>query len=243
MADNQIADSHLPLSAICHRPSETKIWSLLPTLSAPMPLQMALDEILFHSDFEFPILRFYFSSEPWTTIGYSQALPGDHVCRRITGGGRVNHGDDVLFSLVARKEDDESFKSVRVSYWKIHEAVKSAMELSGIASRFYRCDENLPKGADCFQFPIASDLSWQNQKIAGGAQKRSAGVMLHQESIRLIEGLTGLGFIAKLQKGFEKVFDVAIALQDLDPKLLAEAETLAEEKYPVSPGGVLYERT
>src|SRR4051812_9719540 len=102
-----------------------------------MPVQMAVDEILFReyeqaeenrAGAREPVLRIYFSSEPWITVGYShpeiKSVTEIPVCRRITGGGRVEHGRDLIFSVVAGKKDDESFGSVRISYLKIHEAVK-----------------------------------------------------------------------------------------------------------------------
>ncbi len=244
-------------------------WNLLPTISAPMPFQMALDEILFSrrcQALEFdtrhptpvtrnspPILRFYFSSEPWITVGYSyktgfgcqvpdvgfqvsvtRRLP---FCKRITGGGVVRHGNDLMFSLFAAKEDDESFGSIRKSYWKIHEALKAALEFLNFKPRFYRCDENLPKGSDCFQFPIATDLALDGEKIAGGAQKRSAGGMLHEESIRLMKGMDAERLMPALKRAFEKVFRVEIVEVDLDPEILAEAEKIAAAGGPYNADG------
>ena len=234
-------------------------WLLYPTLSAPMPFQMAFDEILFRRTEELPltptlspkgrgqgegvpILRFYFSSDPWVTVGYSDRereakgagqeardnnLP---VCRRLTGGGQVLHGKDLIFSVIARKEADESFRSVRISYLKIHEAVKTALENLGASPRFYRCDENLPKGKDCFRFPIATDLAMENRKIAGGAQKRSCGALLHQESVQT-EQFGAEPLIGGLRAGFEKIFAMRLELAELDPRWLQEAEKLAERKY------------
>jgi lipoate-protein ligase A len=93
-------------------------WSLLPTISAPMPLQMALDEILFESQkkiSQVPTLRFYVSSAPWISVGCSfrdsaallksdLVLKNPHlpICRRVTGGGCVLHSKDLIFSLAAR---------------------------------------------------------------------------------------------------------------------------------------------
>lgn len=216
-------------------------WSLFPLISAPMPLQMALDEILFRrmesagetSLFKNPILRFYFSSEPWITVGYSDPVSQDSqgkICRRMTGGGRVEHGKDVLFSLVARKSDDESFKSVRVSYLKIHEAVKAAFEASGKNPRFYRCDEKLPRGGDCFLFPIATDLGLGGEKIAGGAQKRSSGVLLHQESVKIGKAAP-FTFVETLKNAFAGRFGINYEDALLEPGLLKEAKKLAREKY------------
>jgi len=115
-------------------------WRLFPFIVAPMPFQLALDEILYrHAQrqgifSESPLLRFYRSCEPWLSIGCSVPWNEDtfatglHVCRRITGGGIVEHGEDLLVSLFAKKDQEDSFASVRVSYWKIHEAIKKGLD-------------------------------------------------------------------------------------------------------------------
>lgn len=205
-----------------------------------MPFQMALDEVLFRGLIEkqiehAPILRFYFSSEPWVTVGYSH--PQDQMdkernqCRRITGGGRVEHGEDVIFSIIGQKEDDESFKSVRVSYWKIHEAVKMAYESLGSQPRFFRCDEKLPRGGDCFVYPIATDLALGDQKIAGGAQKRSSGIFLHQESLKVPAPMDAEMLVTALRQSFEKVFEIKLNSTICELEHLEQAKNLAREKY------------
>ncbi len=249
-----------------------------------MPLQMALDEILFREvEFpsaapdkgsviaseakESPVFRIFFSSEPWVTVGYStkdvilrpegpknlarsfaslrmtEKEVEPRVCRRITGGGVVHHGRDLIFSIVARKTDDESFRSVRLAYLKIHEAVKAAFEAGGMHPRFYRCDENLPRGRECFAFPIATDLALEGRKVAGGAQKRSSGVLLHQESIQDVQGLDLFDLAAGLRASFEKTFGIQFKPMDLDPGLLEKAKELAEGKYAPALKYLNYERT
>lgn len=213
-------------------------WLCHPVLSAPMSLQMAFDEILFRrlrdKEIQQPVLRIYFSSEPWMTTGYSDSGPFPEtmrVCKRITGGGRVYHGDDLVFSLCARKEDDESFTSVRISYWKIHEAVKKAFEKKGAKPEFYRCDEALPRGAECFVNPIATDLGIDRKKVAGGAQKRSLGTLLHQESLQLPSGWDALDFQDALKSAFADEFKISWQEMFFDPEIMEEAKVLAEEKY------------
>ena len=217
-----------------------------------MPFQMALDEILLerakvdaqrhyeNTSLPRPILRFYFSVGQWITVGYSeksrgvlQNIPanGAKVCRRITGGGRVIHGRDIIFSLIAFKDHDESFKSVRLSYLKIHEAVKVSLEFLGYRPRVYRCDENLPKGPDCFRFPIATDLGLGQRKIAGGAQKRSGKAFLHQESVKLIDGTDPEELIRAIRRGMEKVFGVRLVAVDIDPELMEESAELSQTRY------------
>ena len=230
-----------------------KVWLLFPAISAPMPFQLALDEILFRrieAHRTDPVLRFYFSSEPWISMGYSSRLPhlnplplkggegrvrGLSVTRRITGGGRVEHGRDVMFSLVARKADDASFSSVRMSYLKIHEAVKSALEGLGAPARFFRCDEKLPKGDDCFLYPIATDLGVGNRKVAGGGQRRSGQALLHQESILPIKGTEESALILAIRAGFEKIFMVKLNAANFDPRIFKKAGELAQEKYAMEP--------
>ena len=136
------------------------VWKLLPTLSAPMPLQMALDEQLFLSqkiDPQSPVLRFYVSSSPWISVGYSFREEADlaksgliskssglPTCRRLTGGGCVLHGCDLIFSLVARLQTDpENLGSVRTSYAKIHESVSRGLKRCGLDPKFYAAEEDL----------------------------------------------------------------------------------------------------
>lgn len=229
-------------------------WLLYPVISAPMPFQMALDEILFRQMVNSvspreelkPVLRFYYASEPWISVGYAYAgwkdadsksqavsasLPLDiPVCRRITGGGQVLHGRDLMFTLMAPKAADESFGSVRDSYAKIHECVKAAIEETGRKPSFYN-EEDLPRGKDCFRFPIASDLSLGGEKIAGGGQKRSLGILMHQESIQMKslgdpEDLKDL-----IEKKFETLFNARLEPAPFWPELFIKAETLGDERY------------
>jgi len=243
------------------------VWNLFPTISAPMPLQMALDELLFiaqKKDPQAPVLRFYVASSPWISTGYSfrgeadlskSALilkyPNVPTCRRVTGGGCVLHGEDLIFSLIARysggslvsplskREDRGDFlnplrsplvkgegalSAVRTSYAKIHESVRLGLQACGLDPKFYSGQEELPKGNDCFDFPVESDLSWKGKKIAGGAQKRSEGVLLHHESILIPDNVERDALIRAVCQGMEQVFGVSIRNVDLDPGLYFQAE-------------------
>lgn len=250
-------------------------WKLLPAISAPMPFQMALDELLFRSqkkEAQAPTLRFYVSSSPWISAGYSFRDEVDlsrsalilkyskvPTCRRITGGGCVLHGRDLIFSLVARysgtgsvsagngdcpsqqdkgtgtilseqKWSQSPLDSVRASYAKIHEGVKMGLQICGFDPKFYSRENELPKGNDCFDFPVESDLSWKGKKIAGGAQKRSEGVLLHHESISIPGNIERDVLIREVSKGMEAVFGVVIKKADLDPDVFFEAQRHIEER-------------
>jgi lipoyl(octanoyl) transferase len=218
-----------------------KQWRLYPSLSATMAFQMAVDEVLFRRYFldredSLPLLRFYYSSEPAISVGYTYRGPeptngGKPFCRRWTGGGRVDHGRDLMFSIAAYKTDDESFPSVRMSYLKIHESVKLAYETLGLRPRFYRCDEGLPKGSDCFQFPIATDLACGDHKIAGGAQKRTRGAFLHQESLVIPKGIDSKVLEQTIAAGMENIFKIKLDTANWKPDYFKEAEVLKQAKY------------
>lgn len=217
-------------------------WKRLPTLSAPMSLQMALDETLFDRFKQNPrspgaMLRFYYSSSPWITVGCSfkttenlqrseliRTHSGVPLVSRMTGGGCVLHGEDLIFSLIASYAEIPWFQSVKESYAVIHHAVKMGIGSLGMETRFYEEGEGLPKGADCFSYPVARDLSLGNRKVAGGAQKRSEGVLLHHESVVLPQHVNGGDLARAIQTGFEKVFNVVIELVDFDPDIYFEAE-------------------
>jgi lipoate-protein ligase A len=200
-----------------------------------------------------PLLRFYFADKPSVTIGYSHRKGSNEaphhsspasggglrrgkvpVIQRITGGGRVEHGKDIVFSLIAHKQHDESFHSVRVSYWKIHEALKAGFETLGLKPRFYRCDEDLPEGPECFRYPISSDLALGKSKIAGGSQKRSAGTLLHQESVVVPSGVNGFQLAEAFSGGFKKIFGVEFQNEFVNPEWFEKAKALAETKYQPS---------
>ena len=215
-------------------------WSLLPTISAPMPFQMALDELLFASQKNMPqapVLRFYVSSGPWLSVGYSfrsnsdllksgliRQNPHVPVYRRVTGGGCVLHGPDLIFSLIASiQSDPECLGSVRTSYEKIHESVRMGLERCGLATEFYDGNDKLPQGSDCFDFPVESDLAWKGKKIAGGAQKRSEGALLHHESILVPPGVGREELPGAVLHGLETIFEVSIQPVDLDPDLYFQA--------------------
>lgn len=228
-----------------------KVWKLLPIVSAPMSFQLALDEVLFrHLEIQNktlsenqdktweslkPILRVYFSSEPWITLGYFSEISADStgipVCRRLTGGGKVLHGKDLIFSLIAHKSASPSFRSVEESYLKIHDAVRGAFESLGQKADFFDANQDLPKGGDCFTHPISSDLKLGGKKVAGGAQKRSAGILLHQESIQIPDGLNPNVLDAALRKSFERHFGAFCEDTPWNPEVLRQAKILSADGY------------
>ena len=158
-----------------------------------------------------PILRVFRAKAAAITVGRSwrkKRLPEGAVLRP-TGGGLVRHGNDFIYTVIARKDTFPTFGMVRTSYLSLHEAVLAALEKRAILARLYRCDEPRTHQAtfgECFLEPVATDVLLNRQKIAGGAQWRRAGVFLHQGSILLLKGMSFDVFKRTFLIAFEEQF-------------------------------------
>ena len=101
---------------------------------------MAADEFLTgqqsRSD-QLPTLRIYFWNAPSISIGYFQDVAKTArrfqtggkkptVVKRITGGGLVQHGSDLTFSLILKKNNPFLPSDVKMSYLKVNEALRLA---------------------------------------------------------------------------------------------------------------------
>jgi len=165
--------------------------------------QMAIDQSLLDSASR-PIIRFYQWREPAVTIGYfvsdpdlAVRYPGLEIARRRTGGGIVEHGDDVTFALAVPRTaaaDSPGIERLLAApaadrYRWIHERLAVALNASGISAAVAD-PENLDANSNparCFAGPVISDVIdlGSGRKIAGGAQRRSREGWLHQGSVRL----------------------------------------------------------
>lgn len=196
-----------------------------------MNLDRELFEEFFQHEAALPLLRICQVTEPAMTGGRSwrSSLRGSvskqgrsnldvALCLRPTGGGLVRHGNDLIYSVIARKDTFPTFGLVRTSYLSFHEAVQEAFRQLGIEARLLRCDEAKQmthRGRqvavrDCFKMPIATDVLLGKQKIAGAAQWRRSGAFLHQGSIQIpsrisFEALKG-AFVAAFEKKFEVIW-------------------------------------
>ena len=160
---------------------------------------MAIDEALFQSA-DSPVLRFYRWAGPELSIGYfirwedipDRSLP---ITRRWTGGGIVDHGDDILFSLIIPTKCREScqvpapFRETAGNRYRwIHERLAETLAEAGISIALESPESPAPSpGGSCFAAPVGHDLidPATGRKIAGGAQRASRQSLLHQGSVRL----------------------------------------------------------
>ena len=144
---------------------------------------MAVDEALLEWGRK-PVLRAYRWAEPTVTYGYfdeeatARAIfPGEelHFVRRWTGGGIVDHRQDIPFTLAMHRKGEKERPSSAVLYRWIHGALECVM-----------LDGDAPDGGRaCFSSPVTSDLVFPGgEKLAGGGQRRVRGGVLHQGSIQ-----------------------------------------------------------
>ena len=157
-------------------------------------LNMALDEVLLDGLRTRALLRIYRWANPAVSFGCFGRLgevtarwPDREAVRRWTGGGIVEHSDDLTFSLMVPRELALFGLPVAESYRFIHCAVASALSKAGCARASLQVDATgekaLASGA-CFENPVMHDLMLAGQKVAGGAQRRTRRGLLHQGSIR-----------------------------------------------------------
>lgn len=178
-----------------------------------------------------PLLRLYAWQRPAVSYGYFQKFPAQFVgqyeiVRRPTGGGLVYHVNDTTYTVVISPGHALHRLSTTDAYQAIHRAVATALTAQAELLRHAAA----PRGQyECFQNPVAGDVVAGNQKLAGGAQRRGRGGVLHQGSI------AGHVDADRLLAGFQSEFGIAFAPYLLTAAEQAEADRLRREKYaPVS---------
>lgn len=214
---------------------------------------MAVDEVLLNQAVakqqKFPVLRIYGFYRKTVTIGYGQKIKelvgldnykkqGYEICRRITGGGAVFHGEDLTYSLVVPIQEYPDFASTTKSYRLIHTALVTGLKARGKKVAMSVQGSESP-GALCFESPVRDDIMLGKNKLAGAAQKRAADYMLHQGSIdlSLLKEPDQVFFElfddvkAAVIDGFKQTFNIDFVLIDFSLKELEEATRLSKEKY------------
>ena len=156
-------------------------------------MNMALDEVLLDRLSEVPLLRIYRWRHASVSMGcFELSAPiakqwANHdLVRRWTGGGVVEHGRDLTFSLLVPRSMTLATLPVAESYRIIHEAVGMAMIQAGLPTPSLQMVSGVAEISSraCFDRPVRYDLLSLGQKIVGGAQRRTRRGLLHQGSIQ-----------------------------------------------------------
>jgi len=193
-------------------------------------LNMAIDELLLQTA-HVPILRFYRWREPSVSFGYfgrfekAQAFArGRALVRRWTGGGIVPHGDDLTYSLMIGPTDETLAYSSRMIYHRVHTAIEHALQLLGV--RAMLAEKDAPRTSEtCFANPVVADVIESGRKIAGAAQRRTRGGLLHQGSIQ--RGGLRQAFAGKMTHALSE----QIVEEEIGSRVLSAADILASQKY------------
>ncbi|MGJ8638194.1 MAG: lipoate--protein ligase family protein [Opitutaceae bacterium] len=146
-------------------------------------------------------LRHYGWIEPAITFGYTQkytdvkATCSDDpatLCRRLTGGGIVDHRNDWTYSIVLQNELTAARIQANELYTTVHQSIQSALTQEAIETQLAPCPRKCGEAptqpsahaSECFVTPAASDvLLPSGQKVAGAAMKRTRQGLLIQGSL------------------------------------------------------------
>ena len=146
------------------------------------------------------LFRHYGWTEPTITFGYTQKWravnqlfpDGLQFCRRITGGGIVDHRNDWTYSIIfSRSLPVGEVPPTRI-YLELHQSILGILQQVEISCRLAPCPRKCkttppqtePSASQCFVEASANDvLRPDGSKIAGAALKRTRKAFLVQGSI------------------------------------------------------------
>jgi len=201
---------------------------------------MAVDELLLATMPGAPaLLRCYGWAEPATSIGYFQpatvAPAGYPFVRRPTGGGLVYHLHDFTFSLVIPRGHPLFTVDRFTSYRLVNDAVRAAM--AGLGEETWLApvadDVDDRRALVCFTSPARFDVIGPRGKLCGGAQRRTAGGMLHQASVDLdqVPDLPRATLAEAIAGALGPLLGSAYRPYQPDAAFLARVEALATSRY------------
>ena len=188
---------------------------------------MAVDEALLRQ-VKSPVLRIYGWDSACVSIGYFQkaaVAPTDRpFVRRYTGGGLVEHGRDLTYTLVLPSDHPLTTAGTLPSYRSIHEAVAQALQDCGVPCRLATAQPQ-KDDASCFLKPVPADvLDLEGGKLAGAAQRRTKQGCLHQGSILLPQGIP-----SELQKNLTKRLQTCLQAELQSSNIYPEEQKTIQE--------------
>ncbi|MEM7600442.1 MAG: hypothetical protein AAF357_03380 [Verrucomicrobiota bacterium] len=171
----------------------------LPDLPPEDPVEeaahhMAVDEAMWEWTLahDTAAARFFRWDRPAKTVGYFEAKkqPDSGAIRRITGGGLVEHGEDLTFAMAFPKSHPIANLPAPSCYRQLHQSLASSLRSAGLDLALAEADQGKLRATEpgrCFVSPVVSDLIDPKigTKMGGGAQRRRRGGLIHQGSLRL----------------------------------------------------------
>jgi lipoate-protein ligase A len=194
-------------------------------------MNMAIDELLFDSFQDEPVLRVYFWDGAYATIGYFQKNDCNAV-RRLTGGLLVNHKNDLSYGFCVSAQEWPYLYSQQDTYQYIHAAMKKALLSINIESDFAEIKHAGEKSLLCVQTLFGSDLMKNGEKIAGSCMRRRGKKILAQGSLHLDLGQTGKEkFSGYFAENIAALLKAEVKKEPLTETELLQAAGTAQKKY------------
>ena len=249
-------------------------WRLIDSGLCDAAFNMALDEAIavhVRQGRALPTLRFYQWEIPSVTLGFFQKVQEINITfcremeiplvRRRTGGRAVLHGQDLTYSLTCRLDGVHFNDKISSNYARIGRAFLEGLQEIGfsVTMRQRKAERQALKNPSCFQSTSFSEITLNDKKLIGSAQKKWSDGFLQQGSIVmdldeetmrrifLLKDLEQLKSIAKLnavapsitqeqiktalKKAFEKSFGIEFKEEPSTPSEYSMAEQLAAERY------------
>ncbi len=251
-------------------------WRLIDSSISDAYMNMAIDEAIAISVRQGkapPTLRFYQWQRPSITIGcYQRSEEVDllyckknniPVVRRPTGGRAILHGEDLTYSFSSKNTPPYFSEGLLKTYNHISAAFLGALKSLGFKAVMKTRKEKgrvLTGSSICFQSVSFGEITIDNKKVIGSAQKRWPDGFLQQGSILLrlntdemirifrdsrgeeiASSMTGLYHYQPsmnterlkemIGNAFKKTFGVEMKLSSLTAEEYSLATKLCNEKY------------
>ena len=199
--------------------------------------QMAIDEALARSPQVGPVLRLYRWMRPAISYGYfmdpelaCEGRIGWGMVRRPTGGGLVEHGDDVTYTLVLPRGGDCS--TVACAFGAAHQLVFTALRALHLPARMAAAMAPAQPGV-CAAQPVAGDAIVDGAKVAGCASRRLRETVLVQGYVALdrLPSITWASLADALEAAAAEQWPIAWRPDGLTAAEQALADALAERRY------------
>jgi lipoate-protein ligase A len=192
-------------------------------------LNMAIDEALLTQPSMAAIFHTYRWKSRSVSFGYfskwasvSEQYPDRELVRRWTGGGAVEHGEDLTYSVILPRVE-KSFKA-QALYQTLHLSIAETFREYGKPVALSNGMDDGPS-VNCFDRPVQHDVTYGGVKIAGAAIRRLRDRLLLQGSIQRTDLWPDLG--ARLARKLS----AAVRTQQILPDTIEIATRIANEKY------------
>ena len=212
---------------------------LLRVDGADAAMQMAIDEALARSPQDGPVLRLYQWQCPAISWGYFLKAdpdvigrPGWELVRRPTGGGVVEHGEDVTYTLILQRFTGAALSPTE-AFAAANQLVLQALQAVGVPA-VASTETSSPQPFYCASQPVAGDALVDGRKVAGCAARRLRRAMLLQGYVdlpRLGAPVSWSRMADAMQAAASTLWPVAWRTDELTASEMTLADDLAERRY------------